>query len=250
MEATRTRHSMVFKLKTGVQKDGEIIVRSMEVISNTGAYSAHGHSVCGNIGGQFSVLYPAPNLSYKATTVYINLLIASAMRGYGIPQLTFAVESHMDNIAQEMKWDPIEFREKNLCKIGDYNSVNGFAIRSCGLPEIIAKGKSIIKWDEKRALDKLVSGKYYGVGMALFSYFQSTFPHNVELAGARIMMNENGSATLFIGCAEIGQGTDTTMAQIAAEAIGIKAEQIKVIGSDTALSVLLIQALMHQDEPM
>ena len=123
----------------------------MEVLSNTGAYSAHGHGVCGNIGGQFSVLYKAPNLSYKATTVYTNLLIASVMRGYG-------------------------------------------------------------------------------VGMALFSYFQSTFPHNVELSGARIMMNENGSATLFIGCAEIGQGTDTVMAQIAAEAIGIK-----VIGSDTAI---------------
>ena len=174
---------MTFKVKTGIKKDGKIVARSMEVVSNTGAYSAHGHSVCGNIGGQFSVLYPAPNLSYKATTVYTNLLTASAMREYGNPQLTFAVESHMDNIAQQMKWDPIEFREKNLCKIGNYNSVNGFEIKSCGLPDIIAKGKAIINWDEKRAMNKLVNGKYYGVGMALFSYFQSTFPHNVELSG-------------------------------------------------------------------
>lgn len=236
IQATRTRHSMTFKLKTGVNKDGKIIARSMNVVSNTGAYSAHGHSVCGNIGGQFSVLYPAKNLYYKATTVYTNILIASAMRGYGIPQLAFAVESHMENIAHKMKWDPILFREKNLCKCGDYNNVNGFEIQSCGLPEIIAKGKEAIDWDNSRKEEKERDGKYYGVGMALFSYFQSTFPHSVELSGARVIMNENGSATLHIGCAEIGQGTDTVMAQICAEAIGISVDKVKVVGVDTLIS--------------
>lgn len=233
MSACRTRHSMQIKLKTGVSKEGKILAREMKVLSNGGAYSSHGHSVCLNIGSQFSPLYPTPNLRYQATTVYTNILVAGAMRGYGIPQLNFAIESHLDNIATKLNLDPIEFRLKNLCQTGDYDQYTGIAINSCGIQEMIEQGKWRTRWDEKRACTDHHGKKKKGIGMACFSYVQSTYPHQVELSGARIMLNEDGSASLFLGAADIGQGSDTVFAQMAAEVLGIPIDTIKVISADT-----------------
>lgn len=239
--ATRTRHSMYIKLKTGVTAEGKITAREIKIISNNGAYSSHGHNVVLNISSQFGPLYPTPNMRYSAITAYTNIPIAGAMRGYGIPELGFTMESHVDNIARKLNMDPIVFRQKNLCKVGDCDEITHIKINSCGLPEIIKEGKKRTNWDEKIESFKKFNlesknGKRKGIGMACFSYAQSTFPFNVELSGARVMMNEDCSATLFLGCAEIGQGTDTVMKQIAAEALGIPIEWIVVNAVDTDVS--------------
>ena len=233
--STRTRHSMVLKLKTGLNKDGKIIARKLKVMSNTGAYSAHGHSVVLNISSVFPVLYPSMDLSFEGTTYYTNLPIASAMRGYGITQLTYAVESHMDNIAKKINIDPIEFRLKNLCEKGYTGPKSGFDIKSFGLKEILDIGKIKSQWEQKRAQysseDDGVIKK--GLGVACFAYASCTTPHLTEISSAKVQMNEDGSALLYIGAADIGQGTDTIFAQIAAEELGINIETIKVIAVDT-----------------
>lgn len=236
--ATRTRHSMNIKLKTGVTAEGKIIAREIKIISNNGAYSSHGHNVVLNAGGQFPALYPTPNIRFSAITVYTNIPIAGAMRGYGIPQYNIAVESHIDNIAYKLSMDPIEFRQKNLCKEGDYNEANHIKINTCGLPEIIEEGKKRIKWNENRSKFSSLNlasqnKKKKGIGVACFSIGETCYPFNTELSGARVMMNEDCSATLFIGCSDIGQGTNTVMKQIAAEALGIPIEWIVVKAVDT-----------------
>jgi xanthine dehydrogenase molybdenum-binding subunit len=230
---TRTRHAMVVKWKTGVTKEGQILGREIQIIANTGAYSSHGHNVCLNMASQFAPLYPTPNLRFSGKTVYTNILVAGAMRGYGIPQLNFTMEAHLDNIAHKLDLDPIDFRSKNLCKEGDCDAVTNIKINTCGLSEAIEEGKQKIYWEEKRSQPGEDIRKKRGLGMACFSYAQSTYPHNVELSGARVMLNEDCTATLFLGCAEIGQGTDTVMKQIAAESLGIPFEWIKVIAVDT-----------------
>jgi xanthine dehydrogenase molybdenum-binding subunit len=114
LAATRTRHSMTIKLKTAVNAEGKITAREIAIVSNTGAYSSHGHNVVLNIASQFATLYPTPNLRYSAKTVYTNIPVAGAMRGYGIPEYAFAMESHMDNIALKMNIDPIVLDKTTL----------------------------------------------------------------------------------------------------------------------------------------
>lgn len=232
--STRTRHSMIFKFKTGVSKDGKLLAREMHVFSNTGAYAGHGHCVVYNIDAQFPCLYPTPNIAFHGTTVYTNMPIASAMRSYGIAQYNFAMESHMDNIAKRLKMDPLELRKKNIVKEGFKDPQGYFTVSTCGIEDCLDKGEKLSKWKEP---PKAHQNKYVkvGKGMACFSYASSTFPYNAEMSGARIKMNEDGSIVLFIGSADIGQGNDTIMAQIAAEELGLSLDAVKVIAVDTDL---------------
>ncbi len=232
---TRTRHSMIFKIKTGLTKDGRFIARELNVKSNTGAYSGHGHSVCGNISGQFADFYPSKNMRFSATTYYTNILTASAMRGYGIPQLCFATESHIDNIAYKMNMDPLELRRINFFP-KDYKNEK-LIIRSYALPEILETGRIKTHWDEKRKSYKNQSSTVKkGIGVAFFSYKQNTYNHGVELASARVTVNEDGTVYLGIGACEIGQGSDTVLSQIAASTLGVSIENIKIPPIDTAYS--------------
>jgi xanthine dehydrogenase molybdenum-binding subunit len=236
VSATLTRHSMKIKVKSGLDSKGKFIARKMEVLSNTGAYAAHGHNVVYSMSARFVELYPTPNIAFEGKSVYTNMPIASAMRSYGIAQYNFAMEAHMDNIAKKMNIDPIELRRKNMCKLGDRDQLAVGEIQSCGLEECIAIGEKLSDWKNKRNTDtpsdEIIKR---GLGIAIFSYPSGTVPHNEEMDGARITLNEDGSATLFIATAEIGQGNDTAMAQIAAEEMGIPIGNIKVIAVDTDL---------------
>lgn len=234
MISTRTRHSMSFKFKTGVSMEGNLLARQLHVWSNTGAYAAHGHCVVYNIDAQFPCLYPTPNIAFHGTTVYTNMPIASAMRSYGISQYNFAMESHMDNIANKLKIDPIELRKKNIVKAGFKDPQGHFTVNSCGVEECLQTGEKLSNWQKGLKIHEnrnILKGK----GMASFSYASSTYPYNAEMSGARIKINEDGSIVLFIGSADIGQGNDTIMAQIAAEELGLTLNAVKVIAVDTDL---------------
>ncbi|QGP91190.1 Putative xanthine dehydrogenase molybdenum-binding subunit XdhA [Neomoorella glycerini] len=229
---TRTRHAIKYKIKTGVAKDGKLIGMHIAAIANTGAYASHGHSIAMAGGSKFRVLYPMQALKYEPLTVYTNLPVAGAMRGYGSPQITFAVESHLENIARKLNIDPLEFRMKNLVHEGYVDPLNGNTVRSCGIRECIEKGKELIKWDEKKARYKNQAGtKRRGLGMACFSYASGTHPVGLEIAGARIVLNQDGSVQLQIGATEIGQGSDTVFAQMVAEVLGIPVDMVHVIST-------------------
>jgi len=235
---TRTRHAFKFKIKTGINHNGKIIGIHISAVSNTGAYASHGHSIAGSAGGKFRYLYPTKALKYDPITVYTNLPVAGAMRGYGCPQIFYAFESHLEDIAKRLNMDPIEIRQKNLVEVGFVDPVSKNKITSCGIRECIAKGKALIKWDEKKVLYKEQSGdKLRGVGMACFSYASGTYPVALELAAARIVLNQDGSLQLQIGATDTGQGSDTVFGQMVAEVLGLPMDMVHVISTqDTDIS--------------
>ncbi|KUO52953.1 MAG: xanthine dehydrogenase [Desulfitibacter sp. BRH_c19] len=236
MVATRVRHAINFKIKTGVKKDGTIVARELEAVSLNGGYASQGHGVVSNSGTKFRHLYSQEAIKFNATTVYTTMPVAGAMRGYGIPQVKFALESHMEDVAISLGLDPIEFRKKNLVQEGYVDPLTNIRAGSCKIRECIAKGKELIRWDEKKDKQKgekpLEKGsKRRGLGMACFSYGSGTHPIGLEVAGARIVLNQDGSIQLQIGATEIGQGSDTALGQIATEAIGIPMDMVHVIST-------------------
>ncbi len=240
---TRTRHAMRISFEAALEADGKLRGLDINLVSNNGAYASHGHSVTMAAGSKFRPLYHWDSIRFTPKTVYTNLPVGGAMRGYGVPQMAFCLESMMDDIALKLQMDPIEFRTKNLISLGYADPMNGNQALSFGVPEVIEKGKELIQWDEKRK--KYGSAEYIkscghnrrGVGMALFSYGSGTHPVGLELAGARIEMNQDGSVQLQIGATEIGQGSDTAFAQMVAEVIGIPFDMVHVISTqDTDIS--------------
>ena len=227
---TRTRHGMKLHLKTALSREGKLQGIHVQVLSNTGAYASHGHSIAMSAGGKFRPLYDFRSIKYEPKTVYTNLPVAGAMRGYGTPQIFFALESHLDDIARKLELDPIELRRKNLIKLGHQDPLTKNVVRSFGIPECIEKGKELIHWEEKKQAHQGQTGHLRrGLGMALFAYASGTHPVALELAGARIVMNQDGSVTLQVGATEIGQGSDTVFAQITAETLGLPVAMVHVV---------------------
>ena len=235
---TRTRHGMKIHVKTAVSKEGTLKGVHMQVLSNTGAYASHGHSIAMSAGGKFRPLYNFRSVKYEPKTVYTNLPVAGAMRGYGTPQIFFALECHLDDVAKGLGLEPLELRRRNLISVGHQDPLTKNIVRSFGIPECLEKGKALIHWDEKRKAHAQQTGPLRrGLGMACFAYASGTHPVALELAGARIVMNQDGSITLQVGATEIGQGSDTVLAQIAAEILGIPVGMVHVMTTqDTDIS--------------
>ena len=225
---TRTRHSLDYKMKIGVKKDGTISALDCLAISNQGGYASHGHAIGGKGGSFIDALYKINNLRYEAKTVYTNIGVAGAMRGYGIPQVMYALESLIEDTAIKIGMDPIEFRVLNRREDGYLNQISkvkqyGFSIDKC-----LIEGKEKFKWDEKLEKSKeYKSGdKRRGVGVASFSYGTAVYPFGLEVAGARLILIQDGNFKLMLGATEIGQGSDTVFSQMAAEVLGVSAKNI------------------------
>lgn len=226
----RTRHAMRMDLKFALSEDNKIEGLEIENLVNNGAYASHGHSIAMSAGSKIRPFYNIKAEKYRPKTIYTNLPVAGAMRGYGIPQITFGLESLIEDTALLLNEDPLEFRLKNFIKEGHQDPDNGLIVRTFTLPECVEKGRELIDWDRKRELYKNQTGdKRKGVGMACFSYFSGTYPVALEAAGARIVMNQDASVQLQIGATEIGQGSDTVFSQMVAETLGISMDTVHVI---------------------
>ena len=233
MIGTRTRHAFDAKMRAGINKDGTLVALDMDIVSNTGAYASHGHSVAGAAGAKSRLLYPRSAMHYHARTVYTNTPTAGAMRAYGAPQVIFAVECIIEEAARKIGMDPVEFRIKNVARQGDADPLSGERFKTCGLIECIQRGKDLIGWDKKRAAwPKKQSGPLRrGLGVACFSYASGTFPVCMEIAGARIILNQDASLHIQVGATEIGQGLDTIVAQMAAETVGVPYADVHVVST-------------------
>lgn len=234
---TRLRHAMKIRIKSYVRPNGRFIARELELYSNKGAYASHGHSVTSKAGHAFKQIYQ-DELATKADmySVFTNIPPSGAMRAYGIPQITFALESHIDDIATELNLDKIEIRKLNSMKLGFMD--NQIKCNSNGLYECIKKGREYIQWDKKIEEYKNQSGKIRkGIGMAIFSYATGVYPISLETAGCRIILNQDGSVQIQMGATEIGQGADTVFGQMVSEILTIPMGNIHVISSqDTDIS--------------
>src|SRR5256886_8954073 len=238
--SSRSRHPQILRMKTGVKRDGTIVANSMTVLANTGAYCTHSLTVQSNTGSKPLPIYPCPNIRFEAEIVYTNLPPPGAFRGYGVPQGFFALASHMDEIARQLDMDALELRRKNWIKVGDENPLakalgegkEGYTqiIESCGLPECLRIVEERLDWKEKRG--KGGNGRFRrGAGVALAMH--GTAIPGLDMAGRSIKLNDVGAFNIVVGATDIGTGSDTVIAQIAAEVLGVHVEDLIMHSSDT-----------------
>lgn len=249
----RTRHPMRIRLKTGVKNDGTITANEMYCLSDTGAYGCHALTVTGNTGHKAMALYVGdgpyreqPNIRFYADVVYTNTVPSGAYRGYGVPQGFWPVERHMETIARKLNLDPIAFRLKNALRSGEIHPFSTEwsegrepkpeTIYTVGLEECVNQGRMAIGWDHKFNNQDwhVVPGAQHlrkGIGVAMV--MQGTAIPYLDMGGASIKMNDDGSFNLLVGATDLGTGSDTVLGQMAAETLGVPLEDILVYSSDT-----------------
>ena len=243
--SSRTRHPAVTTLKTGVTKDGRITDMDLSVTLGNGGYGAHALTVMMCAGSHTMPLYQSRNNKFTGRTVYTNLPVGGAYRGYGATQAFYALESNMDMMAEAIGMDPIEFRRKNYIKQGQGSPIfkamgegrEGVeqVMQSCALDRCIDEGLKASNWYEKvKAYKNQTGTKRRAMGCACL--MQGSGIPEVDMASATIKMNEDGSFNLNLGAADLGTGSDTVLAQIAAEVLGVKHSDIIVYSSDTDLT--------------
>jgi 4-hydroxybenzoyl-CoA reductase alpha subunit len=229
--ASPTRQPVICDVKSGAKKDGTLMAREVRMILDNGAYSSWGATTPLVMMETISSLYRVPNVKYDVVVAYTNNPYSGAMRGYGNPQATFVVESHMDVLAHELGMDPMEFRLKNANQPGDVTG-QSVKITSCGLAECIKRSAESVSWAEKRA-----KPGNRGVGMASMIHVGGgarIYPS--DGCGSTVKVDDFGKVTLITGSTDMGQGADTAMAQIVAEELGVPVENVTVINTDTDIT--------------
>ena len=233
---TRQRHPMFIKIKTGIRKDGTILAQEIKAIADNGGYRGSGPVVIFLCHGFSFPIYNVENYSYEGFSIYTNNGIRGPQRGHGAPQIRFSIDSHIDLIARDLGLDPIDIMLKNVRHKGDVLP-NGDTLNSCGLTECIEGAAKAIDWKNKRMQfkSKKGNGRYRrGVGVSLCSMFSGAMYYPFASA-AIVKMHDDGSATLFTGAQDIGQGSFTTLSQVLAEELGIGMEGIQIVAGDTEL---------------
>ncbi|MEW5758981.1 MAG: xanthine dehydrogenase family protein molybdopterin-binding subunit [Candidatus Omnitrophota bacterium] len=227
---TRRKHPMIFKLKAGASRDGKIQAISGEVIADGGAYCSYGPTVVAAAIMRIGMVYKLENVKIFGYRVYTNNPISGAIRGFGGAQSGFAFESLMDMLACGIGMDGAEFRMRNATD-PNFTAFNGMEITSNGLKDCIKLACEKTEW-KKLKQDKNKEG--FGIGIAIAAdVMGSKMYKSHESAGTVIRIEEDGSVIIFTGSADIGQGSNTTMAIIAAEVLGIDLSRIRVVAADT-----------------
>lgn len=226
--ATRYRNPMSLWLRTGVKKDGRLLARDCRVIADGGAYTSTGPGLLYLVGMIANTPYRLPAFRYKGIRVYTNKPPAGPQRGHGVIQGTFAVESQIDMLAWDLGLDPVEMRRRNSTSSG-YMMANGVRIKSCGLSECIERAAGSVGWGPGERDPK--NGRGRGMAVGAFTSGQQIVPH--LHAAAIIKIHYDGAVTLYTGAPDIGQGSNTILAQIAAEELGVKMEDMRVVAADS-----------------
>lgn len=233
--ASNSRHEMKMKVKIGATKEGEILAIDLHTLSNTGAYGEHGSTTVGLSGHKSLPIYNHVKASrFTFDVVYTNTMQAGAYRGYGATQGQFAVESIVNELADELKMDPCELRLKNIVKEDEVMSqyYNEY-LNSCALDRCLLKAMDMIDWKNK-PLRQDMGDKVRGLGVALS--MQGSGIANVDIAAVEIKLQDDGFYTLAIGATDMGTGCDTILAQMAAECLECDVDQIVTQGVDTDAS--------------
>jgi putative selenate reductase molybdopterin-binding subunit len=243
--SSRTRHPMRIRMQLGATSDGTLRAIDMDVLSNTGAYGTHSLTVLSNAGSKTLPLYNlAPDVRFVGKALYTNLPVCGAYRGYGATQGQFAMEVAIDMLADELGMDALELRRRNhiveggtspiFKELGEGREGVEQTITSCELPACIEIGAERIGWATKRGRRDRDGSWVHGVGMSI--HMQGSGIPLIDMAAASIKLNDDGSINLAIGATDLGTGSDTILAQIAAEVLGIPLAKVVVTSSDTDLT--------------
>jgi putative selenate reductase molybdopterin-binding subunit len=248
--SSRTRHPQTITFTTGVSNDGTLVAQRMRTVGNTGPYGTHSLTVQMVSGLRGLSTYNCPNKKFDCDVAYTNTPVAGAYRGYGAPQALFALESHMDDIATELGLDVLEFRRKNWTKVGDPLDVaaelgEGAAemkfipvVTSSGMDECVVQGQRAVAWHRRndpawvQPADRPNIRRGLGFAMCMHGSAIS----GLDMGGASIKINDDGSFNLLMGATDLGTGADTILAQMAAEVLGVPTEEIIVYAADTDMT--------------
>ena len=231
--ASSPRHEMEMHVRLGANKDGIVRGIDLHTLSNTGAYGEHGPTTVGLSGHKSIPLYgKAEAFRFTSDVVYTNHMSAGAYRGYGATQGLFAVESAVNELANILGMDPFKIREMNITHEGEimpayYGQLN----TSCALDRCLARVHDMIDWDNKYPCRDMGNGKIRAVGMGMA--MQGSGITSMDVGSATLKVNAEGFYTLLIGAADMGTGCDTTLAQIAAEALECPLDNITTLSADT-----------------
>ena len=219
----------IARIKTGVKRNGRIVARQVEAAYDIGAYALTSTNTGRNGGEVSGGPYRIAHQDLTTYCVYTNTPPTGPYRGFGVPQVCWAYESQMDDIARRLGIDPLELRLKNLVQEGD-RFVTGDTLVSVGIAECVKRAAQAVGWQGKQEQEKReLQGKVRGKGLAVMIKTTMT-PSN---SSALVRLNADGSAVLLTSSVEIGQGTQTSLAQIVAEELGIAPERVSVTFPDT-----------------
>jgi 4-hydroxybenzoyl-CoA reductase subunit alpha len=229
----RGRHAQYMEITTGVDKDGKILGSHTNFIMDGGAYTSLGIASAYYAGALLPLTYEFDNYKFDMYRVYTNLPACGAQRGHGAPQPKYAYECHLDMIATELGIDPMDIRIRNARRPNTVTP-NDFAVNSCEIKACLEMARDMSGWNNKKG--KMPKGK--GIGVATGSFVSGAgypiYRNNLPHASAMIKVGEDGTAaTLYTGAVDIGQGSDTVLCQMAAEAMGYVYEQMKIVAADT-----------------
>jgi len=244
-ESTYTRHPMRITMKIGANFDGAIKAIDCHVLSDTGAYGEHALTVFMVTGSKVLPLYnKVESVRFDGQVVYTNHVSAGAFRGYGAIQGNFALESAIDILAEKLKMDPITLRRMNMMKenetspifkiMGEGTEGTAMNMDTCKLDACIDQGLDLIGWSKTYPKIQMSPTKVKAVGMAI-AMQGSGIPY-IDMGAATIKLNDDGFYNLMVGATDIGQGSDTVLAQIAAETLMTTVDKIIVYSSDTDLT--------------
>ncbi len=231
------RHPYIMRYRVGVSEKGEIKAMEINLLADGGAYASTSPFVLWRSTVQATGPYEVPNVEISSKVVYTNNPYCGAMRGFGSPQVNFAVESIMDELAEEIGMDPIELRLKNAFKNGSETAtgqvLNGHVV---SIRQILRKARETSNWEGKRKLYKVQKGRLRrGIGIACCYRGVSLGAEGKDFAAAYVNVTEDGGVIVACGIAENGQGAKTVLSQIAAEALGVPVDYITFLGSDTSI---------------
>jgi len=223
---TLTKHASTFRIKSALDKEGRITARECEVWWNGGAYADIGPRITQKSGFTAPGPYNIDNVNIDSYALYTNLTPAGALRGFGIPQLVWAYESHTDLLAREIGMDPVDFRRKNLLRDGQAQAT-GTIVKDMGAVACLERTAELMNWSAPfdRGSGTIRRGRGVAVG------FKASISPTTSVAIVNI--SADGSCTLLCGTVDMGQGSDTAMAQIVAEVLNMTTEDIRVVHSDT-----------------
>ena len=233
--AHRGRPRTIIDLKTGVKTDGRITAVKARVVQDGGAYCSYGVVTILYSGALLGALYDIPNIQYDGYRVLTNKPACGAMRGHGTVNVRFAFESQLDELATKIGMDPAEIRQRNLLR-PPCITVNGLRVQSYGLPECIEKTVERSGWKQRKG--KMPKGRGLGIACSHYvsgaanSIIRSDMPHST----VNIKIDRDGGVVVYTGASEIGQGSDTMTAQVAAEVLGCSLPRVRVIAADTDLT--------------
>jgi CO/xanthine dehydrogenase Mo-binding subunit len=227
---SRVRQPMHFMMRTGADREGNLLFRDADVVSDNGAYNAWGSHALLVVMQTISSLYRVPNCRVRSRVVYTNKAYGGSVRGFGNPEATFAVERQTDQLAEALGMDPIELRLRNANRPGDVTP-QGMRITSCGLSECLETVRRQSRWDERRAR---MRDSNRGLGVASYVHVGGgarMYPS--DGCGSILKVDEAGSVTLITGASELGQGSETVLAMVTAETLGVPLAAVRVVNDDS-----------------